>query len=53
MKTERPGSPLVANRRGEPARTVYGLGGRSARRKLIELAASVAVAIVGMYLILD
>lgn len=53
MKTERPGRAPVANRRAEPAHTVHGLGGRTARRRLIELATSVAVAIVGMYLLLD
>lgn len=53
MKTKRPGRTPVANRRAEPAPTVHGPVRRPARRKLIELATSVAVAIVGVYLLLD
>jgi hypothetical protein len=53
MKTEPPGHAPATDRRAKPPHTVHGPSDRSARRKMIDLVASVAVALVGVYLILD
>ncbi len=53
MKTEPRGRAPATDRRAKPTHTVHGPGNRSARRKMIDLVASVAVALVGVYLILD
>lgn len=53
MKAEPRGRAPVADRRAAPPHPVHRPGDRSARRKMIDLVASVAVALVGVYLILD
>jgi hypothetical protein len=53
MTTEPLGSVSVADSRAKPNHTVHWPSGRSALRKLIELATSVAIAILGVYWILD
>lgn len=53
MKAEPPGRAPVADRRAAPPHLVHGPGDRSARRNMIDLVAALAVALVGVYLILD